>query len=215
MKITILVDSPDSWIMPYAEGLVADLNSGTTNACLVTSQNQISFGDCAFFLGCQKLVKPDTLKKNKHNLVVHESALPQGKGWSPLSWQILEGKNDISISLFEAVESVDAGSIYLEDVMHFSGDELVGELRVIQGETTVKLVKKFVNFYPAIIGRNQIGQETFYRRRTPKDSELDINKTIAEQFNLLRIVDNDRYPAFFKRNGVTYKLQISKILDRK
>jgi methionyl-tRNA formyltransferase len=59
-------------------------------------------------------------------------------------------------------------------------------------------------------GEKQEGESTFYRRRKPEDSELDINKTINEQFNLLRIVDNKRYPAFFIKNGVKYILNIRK-----
>ena len=51
---------------------------------------------------------------------------------------------------------------------------------------------------------------TFYRKRTPSDSCLDINKSINEQFNLLRVVDNERYPAFFKKNNIKYVVKIYK-----
>ena len=40
-----------------------------------------------------------------------------------------------------------------------------------------------------------------------------INKTIKEQFNLLRIVDNNYYPAFFEYNGYRYKIQINKVIE--
>ena len=59
----------------------------------------------------------------------------------------------------------------------------------------------------------QEGEETFYNRRNSKDAELDINKTIKEQFNLLRISDNERYPAFFKIEGKKYSLKIYKESD--
>ncbi len=57
-------------------------------------------------------------------------------------------------------------------------------------------------------GIPQNGDETFFPRRKYKDSELDINKSILEQFNLLRIVDNERYPAFFYINETKYILKI-------
>lgn len=41
------------------------------------------------------------------------------------------------------------------------------------------------------------GEESFYSRRMLKDSELDVNKSIREQFNLLRVADNNKYSAFF------------------
>ena len=49
-----------------------------------------------------------------------------------------------------------------------------------------------------------------YRKRTPNDSELDINQSIKTQFNLLRVSDNKNYPTFFKMYGKKYILKISK-----
>ena len=83
--------------------------------------------------------------------------------------------------------------------MHFTGTKLVDDLRRIQGNATVGLCMEFVSRYDTIVknAHEQNGQESFYPRRTPKDSELDERKSIAEQFNLLRVVDNEKYPAFF------------------
>lgn len=44
-----------------------------------------------------------------------------------------------------------------------------------------------------------MGKESFYPKRSPKDSELDINKSLNEQFNLLRIASNEDFPAFFTK----------------
>lgn len=71
-------------------------------------------GDVCFYLSCSQIVPSSILGNFAHNLVVHESDLPQGKGWSPLTWQILEGCNRIPVTLFEAVEKVDSGDIYLK-----------------------------------------------------------------------------------------------------
>ena len=49
---------------------------------------------------------------------------------------------------------------------------------------------------------------TFYKKRTPEDSELDRHKTLEENFNLLRTVDNEQYPAFFVRKGKKYTIKI-------
>ena len=48
--------------------------------------------DLCICLSYSKLLSEKDLSKFKNVLVVHESELPKGKGWSPLSWQILEGK---------------------------------------------------------------------------------------------------------------------------
>lgn len=209
VKVQILVDNPNSWIIPYAKKLVALINEKDRfYANLLTKGENVVKGDILFLLSCEELFK--ALHLNKHTLVVHESDLPKGKGWSPVSWQVLEGKNKIPITLFEAVEKVDAGKIYYQDSIVLKGDELFTEIKHKQGLYTQKLVLQFLDTYPNVKGIEQEGKSTFYAKRTPKDSELDIHKTIDEQFNLLRICDNDNYPAFFIKNGVRYDLKISK-----
>ncbi|RYD06308.1 hypothetical protein N752_05290 [Desulforamulus aquiferis] len=213
-KITILSDAK-SWINLYIPLLVIKYQEKGHSIKWVHMPEDISEGDFAFYLGCSQLVPMSILSKNRHNLVVHESDLPNGKGWSPLTWQILEGKNEIPITLFEAGEKVDSGVVYLKDVMKFQGLELVDDLRKIQAETTIKMCLEFVDRYPDIIqyGVKQQGESTYYPRRTPKDSRLDVNKTIQEQFNLLRVVDNENYPAFFDINGYRYILKIERRLE--
>jgi methionyl-tRNA formyltransferase len=170
-------------------------------------------GDIAFLLGCEHLVPEEVLRCNKHNIVVHPSKLPHGKGFSPLAWQIIKGKNSIPIVLFEAVKEVDAGAIYYFDELRFEGHELNDEIKHAQGEKTVELVLRFVNEYPNVTAKKQSGESTFYPRRTCADSKLDVNKSLSEQFNLLRVVDNKRYPAFFWYKNHKYVLKIHKVQE--
>lgn len=210
-KISILSDL-DSWINNYIPQLVEHLEEERHQVCWVHHTNLIPEGDFVFYLGCGQIVPSEILQKNKHNLVVHESALPLGKGWSPLTWQILEGKNDIPITLFEANTLVDSGVIYLQDTLHFNGLELVNELRKSQAQKSIDMCLSFVRKYPNIIAqaKPQKGDATFYRRRMPQDSLLDLDKSIREQFNLLRVVDNECYPAFFEINNERYIIKIEK-----
>jgi methionyl-tRNA formyltransferase len=73
----------------------------------------------------------------------------------------------------------------------------------------VELCLRFLAGPEEPLGRSQTGEPTTLRRRTPLDSELDPNKTIAAQFDLLRTVDNDNFPAFFSFRGRSYKLTIT------
>jgi methionyl-tRNA formyltransferase len=206
MRVQVLVDTPNSWIIPYAEKLVKSLSDLGHESYLINKHSEVNYGDILCLLGCEKIFK--ALYKNRHNLVVHESDLPKGKGWSPLTWQILDGKNKIPITLFEAAEGVDSGSIYVKDIIHLKGDELNDEIKHKQGKATIDLILRFINGYGSIDGKTQQGKESFYPRRTPNDSKLDVNKSIAEQFNLLRVCDNERYPAWFVIDGKKYILKI-------
>lgn len=209
LSITILTDK-SSWMIPYSKKLLNLLKEQGHDVILVHSKKDIKKGDIAFFLSCFEIIPQSYLDLNKHNIVVHESDLPQGKGWSPLSWQILEGKNEIPIVLFEATSELDAGDIYYRDTLIFDGTELIGDLRSKQGEKTVNLSLKFVKEYGSISSYKQMGIDSYYKKRKPEDSEINLTKSIAEQFNLLRIVDNEKYPAFFFYKGFKYILKISR-----
>lgn len=207
LKISILTDNPKSWILPFVEKIKTHLaGKYELNHCF--SFDDIVEGEIAFFLGCERIVPGNVLSRNKHNIVIHPSDLPKGKGFSPLAWQILEGENSIPIVLFEAVEEVDAGVIYYKDILEFQGNELNDDIKDAQGRKTVELVLRFLESYPDVPGIEQSGKGTVYPRRTTTDSELDIDKSIKDQFNLLRVVDNEKYPAFFELNGYKYILKI-------
>ena len=165
--------------------------------------------DIVFILSYHNLIKNEYLKKNKHNIVIHASALPKGKGWAPMFWQILEDKECIPFTMFEVNEGVDSGDIYIQEDLKLTGYELNNELREKQANHILDMCLKFINNYTRYkTATKQSGIETFYKKRGAKDSELDISKSIDEQFNLLRIVDNENYPAFFYKDGKKYILKI-------
>lgn len=208
MKITIFISDAHCWFTPWAHQLHDQLVKENHEVSFVYKKEDIQAGDIAFYISCYVIIPKKILALHKHNLVCHPSDLPKGRGMSPLTWQILEGKNNIVLTLFEAAEKVDAGKIYLQETMHFDGTELNEELKQKQGDSTLALCMQFIHQYPNITAREQVGEPTFYSWRKPEDSKLDINKTIAEQFNLLRVVDNERYPAFFEHQGKKYLLKI-------
>ncbi len=195
MKIQLLSSDTDSWIVPYGEKLQNELILLGHTCNYIFTELEVVEGDVLVFLCYEKIFK--SLDLNKHNLVIHESDLPNGRGMSPLTWQILEGKNRITITLLEASNGIDEGDIYEQSVLDFNGTELNQDLKHKQGEATINLVLNFIKNFPNNKGRRQSGISTYYKRRTNKDSELDIKKSIEEQFNLLRVCDNERYPAFF------------------
>lgn len=199
------------WFEPFAQKLIQEIKSFGCKSDLFFNSKAISDSyEVVFMLSVYQLVKKEDLARHKHNIVIHPSDLPKGKGWSPLAWQILEGKNEIPIALFEAVEAVDAGPIYLKDTITLNGSELHDEIRKKQGNKLIEMSLRFLKEYDSIKSTPQEGESTLYPRRSTKDSELDINKSIAEQINLLRICSNDEYPPFFHFMGKKYVLNIFK-----
>ena len=58
--------------------------------------------------------------------------------------------------------------------------------------------------------RPQVGNPSYYRRRTPADSALDPNASLASQFDLLRVADYHRFPAYMDLRGHRYVITIEK-----
>lgn len=207
LKITFLIDSPDNWMAPLTQEFMRRLKQ-EHQVKLVHKEEDIPKGDILFILSFYKLVANKYLQFNKHNLVVHASRLPAGKGWSPATWQILEGKNKIPLTLFEAVEKVDAGEIYDVEELILDGTELINQWQEKMGMKILEMAQRFIDKYPDTQGRPQRGETSFYPRRTPKDSELDISKSIEAHFNQFRVVDNEKYPAYFNFKGKKFILKI-------
>ena len=210
--VSVLVDN-DSWILPFAETLVGQRRVAGDDARLCRSQQELLSGGVALFLGCLNIVKPETLGRNRRNLVVHASDLPQGRGFSPWTWLVLEGAESIPVCLLDAAEQVDAGDIVYKEYIALSGKELVADLRNLIGEKTVELCRRFLSEPGPAPGVPQAGEPTYHRRRTPDDSELDPDASLRSQFNLLRTVDNNEFPAYFYRDGARYVLKIERVDD--
>lgn len=211
--IQILIDNKNSWMWEYIENLELRISQLGFDYKTIDNPNDVIKGEILILLSCEK--RFDRLNLNKHNLVIHESELPKGRGWSPLTWQILEGKNKIPICLFEAEQNIDNGKVYYRDLIELKGFELIDEIRRKQAIKSFELVLKFLKERKKIKGEVQKGEPTYYKKRTPHNSRVDVNKTIIENFNLLRVVDNDRYPAFFELNGENFKIKISKYENHK
>jgi len=210
LSISFCSDS-DSWINRSIAWILLKWIARGHSCTWAHSASVLPGGDLCFYLSYGRIVGSGIREKYRNNLVIHASNLPKGRGWSPISWLILDGQHQFTVTLFEALNDVDAGPIYAQRNFELRNTELIDEWRNELAEVIMKLAGEFVARYPDSVGasRPQEGESTYYEKRGPKDSELNIDKTLQEQFNLLRIVDNERYPAFFSYKGKEFILKIS------
>src|SRR5690606_20519327 len=68
--------------------------------------------------------------------------------------------------------------------------------------------------FEEVVPTPQRGVPTYYRKRTPEDSRIDPSKPLMESFNLLRVADPERYPAFFEMHGRRFKIRIERAWSR-
>ncbi|MBN1548065.1 MAG: UDP-2,4-diacetamido-2,4,6-trideoxy-beta-L-altropyranose hydrolase [Syntrophaceae bacterium] len=211
LQVAICSDE-SSWINDFIPGPLLEWLENGYQIFWGHDAAQLPGGDICFYLSYSRIVGKSLLAKYRNNLVVHESALPAGRGWSPMTWQVLRGADEITVTLFEASEQVDAGEIYLQTKVHLLGTELVNELRTLQAQATFDLCSEFLAGYPetACHGLQQSGTPQYFSRRTAADSRVDLALPLREQINLLRVCDNERYPAWFEFLGSRFVLKVSK-----
>ena len=210
MKITILCSSKDHRIYPYLEDWKKK-HSNLHEISLVNNIQDVTTGDILFLISVTEIVKQEVRNRFKHSLVIHGSDLPEGRGWSPIVWQIIHGSDKFTVTLFEAVDQVDAGDVWKKQSFTLEGHELYNEINEKLFETELALMD-FALKNSTII--NPIPQpkanSSYFKRRKSEDSELDPQKTIAEQFDLMRVADPNRFPLFFTFRGHKYKIFLQK-----
>ena len=215
MEVTLLCSDINHPIYPYLESWKKKCKD-FYNVSIVSSVKEITqSGDFLFLISCSEVVKRQTREMFIHTLVLHASDLPEGRGWSPHIWDIISAKDTLTVSLLNAADSVDTGDIWKKKYIKLKGYELYDEINDLVFEAEIDLVtwacENVKNSKPT--QQNNL-QSKYYRKRTPADSELDISKSISEQFNLLRVCDATRFPAFFEIRGQKFKLIIERFDEK-
>lgn len=207
MKITMLIH-PDSWfkysdavnfmpvLMKYAE----------PNDILFPS-SPTEKGDVLFALHYPALIPESLFSSHRFNIVIHGADLPNGRGRSPIHWQVEEGCNEITLTMFEMGDGADNGPIYLKYPLKLDGTELLPHIRLKILRAELNMIDIFLSKWP-MPPTEQQGKPSYYEKRNRQNQKLDPNKTIAEQFDKMRVADNERYPLWFEHRGVSYELKI-------
>ena len=211
MKISILCSDPKHPVVPSLTEWSERYNSLGHKVSLLHDASTLADGNILFLISCSEIIHLETRQRFDSVLVIHASDLPKGRGWSPYIWSILEGETEITVSMLEASDPVDTGKIWFKEKFNLKGHELLDEINEKLFQAELILMDRAINEWDSVVPSVQSGEEvSYYPKRTPKDSKLNVDKTLAEQFELLRVVDSERFPAFFEYRGHKYILKIEK-----
>ncbi|MCC7303019.1 MAG: methionyl-tRNA formyltransferase [Bacteroidia bacterium] len=211
VKIAVLFDQSNTWIKrKWEECFLEEMLPTGFDLQLFTNPEIVKSYEIVFVLGYTRILPDSFITSNALILLIHESALPEGKGFSPVQYQVLAGKNEIPVCLIEMAPELDSGDIILRDSIKLKGHELLDEIRQIQFDVTIRLLIRFLSIYPNFNREKQEGNSSVYPRRTEKDDQLILDASIADQFNHFRIADNENHPVYFMRGGIKYLLKIYK-----
>ncbi|CAM2980370.1 formyltransferase family protein [Pseudoalteromonas distincta] len=211
LRVTLICSDKNHPVFKCLE-IWKEVNSKKYTIDLFTSINEVSArGDILFLVSCTEIVKTHHRELFDHTLVLHASDLPKNRGWSPHIWAVINGESKIVLSLLEAEDKVDTGRIWKKIDIQLDGTELYDEINKKLFDAELLLLswacENINNVKPH--AQDEIASN-YLRKRTPEDSELNINQSLKEQFNQLRVCDPERFPAYFYINGCKYKIKVEK-----
>ena len=215
MKITLLCSDVKHPVNTYLRAWI-DTQQGLHEVELVQKKNDLAGGDILFLVSCSEIIDSKVRDKYFATLILHASDLPKGRGWSPHIWEIVNGAEAITLTLLEAEDKVDSGKIWQKLNIPVPKNALWNEINHLLFEAEVELinfaVQNFGTVSPAL--QKSTDNASYYPKRTPADSRIDINKSIAEQFDLIRVCDPNRFPAYFEYLGFRYTLKLEKMHEQ-
>jgi len=208
MNITILNTSKDhpvnSWLKMWIENYKND-----HQIHLFRSKSDLVGGNILFLISCAEIISEDESSKFDKTLIIHASDLPTGRGWNPHIWEIINDAKQVTLSLLEAENEIDSGDIWKNIQVKIPQTALYKEINELIFKAELELMDYAVTNFSRVVPTKQLLEgASFWPKRTPQDSEIDIYKSIDEQFNLIRVCDAERFPAFFYKDGRKFNLTI-------
>jgi methionyl-tRNA formyltransferase len=156
--------------------------------------------DVIFIVGCRILIPPAIYKiPSEGTLAVHDSLLPEYRGFAPLNWAIINGERITGVTLFYLDENIDEGDVLIQKEVSISENEGAPELYKKICKATVKTV---IDGYDLIKTKkaNPVTQQdregTYTCSRNPHDGLIDWNQSTKDIYNLIRALENP-FPGAF------------------
>lgn len=211
MRIDLLCTNPAHPVVPALRHWIAN-RAGEHDVRLIHDRSELADGDILYLVSCSQLIGREARARYVNVLVLHASNLPEGRGWSPHVWDILAGKEDLTLSLLTAEDGVDTGAIWAKRRFLVPRHALYDEINDLLFQAELDLMDcgiEMVAAGDAAVPQPAIGS-SYHPRRTPEDSRLDPTRSLADLFDQIRVADPERFPAFFEMHGNTYEITLNK-----
>ncbi len=156
--------------------------------------------DIAFVIGCRVLIPKSIYEiPPLGTLAVHDSLLPNYRGFAPLNWSIINGEKQTGVTLFYLDDRMDGGDIVGQRAVPISPGETASEVYERVCAATVDLI---LDAYPQLSeGRaprtpQDYDAGSFTCSRTPADGLIDWGLPTATIYNQIRALCHP-YPGAF------------------
>lgn len=130
---------------------------------------------------------------------LHTGFLPKQRGYHPLNWALIWGDRMGGVTLHKTAESIDSGDILVQRGFEITNEDHIEHLRVKAKALVYPILKQFFaspeSAWDHAVQQEQ-SQATYAPRRYASDSQINLNETYWNIYNLWRSCDPKEYPAF-------------------
>ena len=106
--------------------------------------------DIAFVMGCRVLIPPNVYQVPRlGTLGVHDSLLPEYRGFAPLNWAIVNGASHTGVTLFYLSELMDGGDIVASKKIAIDSDDSASEVANRVCDATRELILETLPLFKA------------------------------------------------------------------
>lgn len=169
--------------------------------------------------GWQRLFPEKVLQSLRAGAIgVHGSSdfLPKGRGRSPLSWSIIEGRQRFILQLFLIKPGIDDGDIFDYDIFDITPFDSIETLYQKNAILTARMLNRSISrlLDGTLTTIPQQGAPTYYPKRSPDDGLIDWEELDVWQIhNWVRALTRPYPGAFAVLNGVMTTIWKASVFD--
>ncbi|MCL2681468.1 MAG: methionyl-tRNA formyltransferase, partial [Streptococcaceae bacterium] len=120
---------------------------------------------------------------------VHASLLPKYRGGAPIHYALINGDNQIGVTIMEMVKQMDAGAMIAQDSIPILDEDNVGTLfdkiAILGCDLLLKVLPDYVAGNIQVKAQDE-SQATFSPNIAPEEEIIDWNKSARQIFNQVR-----------------------------
>lgn len=132
-------------------------------------------------------------------LGLHSSRLPEGRGGAPVNWSIINGSDEVWISLFHYASGVDAGDVLAQGSVPIEGRD---DVRTVFDRLAIEACRLVESVHDDLMAERtdpesqSLANATYRPRRQPQDGLIDWERSPQSQYNWVR-AQTDPYPGAY------------------
>ena len=212
MRVNYVVAAVGDWNKDcfdrYVQSLDGDWNFVDTPEKLNELISEVT-PRCIFFPHWRWIVPAHIVEKHEC-VCFHMTDVPYGRGGSPLQNLIVRGHKETKLTALRMVKELDAGPVYLKEPLSLDGS--AEEIYHRASELTWRIIQQLVE--GCITTIPQLGEPTFFKRRTPDQSEIPEGLTLDQVYDYIRMLDAPGYPkAFIRQAGKVVEFHKASYVD--